>query len=152
MCQPNACQNMWVTWVIAFQPDTIRQYMSRCTRINLLFIWICRVATYPRAYYKKEICVQQGLSTVQWYTTVPEIIWGLRSCIVSMKPLWICPVCHVTQSWPLKQGIVSMDDIVWPWTTESSEDGVRVNNSCSAVITLPTALSKLEHYARDFWS
>ncbi len=107
MCQPNACQNMWVTWVIAFQPDTIRQYMSRCTRINPLFIWICCVATYPRAYYKKEICVQQGLSTVQCYTTVPEIIWGLRSCIVSMKPLWICSACRVTQSWPLTRYCVN---------------------------------------------
>ena len=114
MCQPNACQDMWVTWVNDFQPVAIRQCMSRYTWINALLIWICCVATNPRAYYKNDICVQQGLPTVQWYTTVPEIIWGPRSCIVSMKPfvdLSNLP-CHAIMT-TKTTGIVSMDDIVW---------------------------------------
>lgn len=85
-CQPNAFQNMWATWVNDFQPDTIRQCMSRWTWVIPLLKWICCVA-YPRAYHKNDVCVQQGLPTVQWYTTVPEINWGPRFRVVSMMDL-----------------------------------------------------------------
>ncbi len=103
MWQPNACQDMWVTWGNDFKNDTTGQCMSRYTWINPLLTWICCVATYPGACYKNDICVPQQLATVQWYTSVPETIWGPRS---RRSLMWLCLTCLFNQLWPLKQQVL----------------------------------------------